>query len=85
LEVPDAKKGDSGRFSCIADNNVGLSVLNKTEVVVVFSPIITVSKHYYEELLYHYVDLDCHIESCPMAEVIWLFNGEQLFDNQFYT
>lgn len=46
--------------------------------------MVTVDQPQYNQSLQNQVDLSCHVLAYPLPSVIWLKDGYQLNDNQFY-
>jgi len=85
LEFIAIKGADRGLYRCSAENGIGKNAHHTIDVKVEFSPLVTTSRPFQGQSLTHYADLDCHVEGYPTPSVVWLHNGVELFNNQYYT
>ena len=80
--VPKAGKEDSGMYKCTAENSVGPSQSHEAELVVRFSPSITVPRPRLQQAVGYDVILQCQMESFPTPTISWFKSGsEQALDN----
>jgi len=86
LEIPVTRKEDRGVYYCLASNGVNPTKTEQHTVVVIiqFAPVVTTSKHFRGQALKYYMDLDCHVEAYPVSTVVWMRNGVQLSNDQYY-
>ncbi|KAH9367302.1 hypothetical protein HPB48_011923 [Haemaphysalis longicornis] len=84
LNIFNVSKNDRGTYYCIADNGVGNGARRNIGVEVEFAPVVSVDRPRYGQALQNPMDLLCHIEAFPSPSVVWLKDGYQLNDNQYY-
>ncbi|KAL3256043.1 hypothetical protein MRX96_017248 [Rhipicephalus microplus] len=80
----NVSKNDRGTYYCIADNGVGNGARRNIGVEVEFAPVVSVDRPRYGQALQNPMDLLCHIEAFPSPSIVWLKDGYQLNDNQYY-
>ncbi|XP_050035352.1 lachesin isoform X2 [Dermacentor andersoni] len=84
LNIFNVSKNDRGTYYCIADNGVGNGARRNIGVEVEFAPVVSVDRPRYGQALQNPMDLLCHIEAFPSPSIVWLKDGYQLNDNQYY-
>ncbi|XP_064470982.1 lachesin-like [Ornithodoros turicata] len=84
LNIFNVTKDDRGTYYCIADNGVGKGARRNVGIEVEFAPVITLDQPRYGQALQNPMDLRCHIEAFPSPSIIWMKDGYQLNDNQYY-
>jgi len=71
LEIPMLTKKDSGHLVCRADNGVGEPAESHIILVVQHAPVVSFDKDELFKAVGNKVELECHVEASPSAEVSW--------------
>ncbi|KAF7494989.1 Lachesin [Sarcoptes scabiei] len=84
LIIHNITKYDRGTYYCIADNSVGSGARRNVVVEVEFPPSLHVDRTKYEQAIGYDVNLQCHVESFPAPNIIWLKDGIEIRDSSNY-
>lgn len=81
--IPNITKEYRGTYYCIAENGVGRGARRNVAVQVLFAPTVKVLKPFVEQAIQYDVGFECHIEAYPPPVITWVFNKEELSNNQY--
>ncbi|XP_055707333.1 lachesin-like [Phlebotomus papatasi] len=82
LKISSVRKEDRGTYFCVAENLAG-KVRRSVQVEVLFSPLITVEQERVGQVLQSDVELQCHIQASPRAEIEWMKDGNLVYNNMY--
>uniref|UniRef100_A0A1I8M2V0 Uncharacterized protein n=1 Tax=Musca domestica TaxID=7370 RepID=A0A1I8M2V0_MUSDO len=75
----------SGSIECVAQNGVGQPVAEGVELLVLFAPEIRSPQKIYYSKVGGRVQMDCYVESAPLAKVRWYHTGKLIAMGPYYT
>ncbi|XP_061390259.1 neogenin [Musca vetustissima] len=75
----------SGNIECVAQNGVGQPVADGVELLVLFAPEIRSPQKIYYSKVSGRIQMDCYVESAPLAKVRWYHAGKLIAMGPYYT
>lgn len=84
LKIQSARPEDRGTYICVANNDVGKPVQKSISLEVEFPPKISVPRPKVAQALDYDILLECTIEAHPAPSVVWVRNGEVLYNGDDY-
>ncbi|XP_073812116.1 wrapper [Musca autumnalis] len=75
----------SGNIECVAQNGVGQPVTDGVELLVMFPPEIRSPQKIYYSKVGGRIQMDCYVESAPLAKMRWFHAGKLISMGSYYT
>ncbi|TMW53952.1 hypothetical protein DOY81_001009 [Sarcophaga bullata] len=86
VHIVDIKSRNmSGSIQCIGRNGVGEPVSDGVELMVLFSPEIRLNRKIYYSKIGGRIQLECFVESAPLAKVKWFHAGRPISYGTYYS
>jgi neuronal growth regulator 1 len=83
--MTSVNKEDRGTYYCVATNGLGRGDRRHINLEIEFEPTITTFRPRVGQALNYDVDLECHIEAYPPAQIIWVKDEIIITNNQHHS